>query len=148
MRNLTIAITALAFSALAIAQQLKIPSQASGNHQTLCTGEWTKRGVLDQNMFSFCMRRQTDGYLSLVNLANKYNNRPWIQAAVNHSINNWTKRGARDDRMVYYTLNKMIDGFEDLAYMSKQPGWNQAKHDGCYAKWGVQFDMVSYCYNR
>lgn len=148
MRNLAALIAGLSISVVAIAQQLNIPSEDSGNHRAHCSEEWTKRGVLDQSMFDYCMRKEAEGYRSLVSLANKYKSMSWIQAAVDHSIKEWTKRGVRQNSMVHYQLNKITEGYEDLIYLAKQPGWNRSKYDGCSRQWGIDFSMVVFCYKK
>lgn len=148
MRNFAVLIAALGFFASAVAQQLNIPSLESGNHRAHCAEEWTKRGVLDQGMFNYCMNKESKGYHNLVTLANEYRNMTWIQAAVDYSLKKWTKRGVRQDSMVHYQLNKITEGYEDLVYMSKQPGWDKAKHDSCSRQWGVDFQMVVFCYKK
>ncbi len=148
MRKFLAVIAGISISTAAIAQQLNIPSMESGNHRAHCTEEWTKRGVLDQSMFNYCMGKEAEGYRNLVALANKYRSMSWIQAAVDHSLKEWTKRGVRQDSMVHYQLNKITEGHEDLVYMSKQPGWNKAKHEGCSRRWGIDFSMVVYCYKN
>ena len=59
MRFFVAVIAALGISTAAIAQQLNIPSQESGNHRAHCTEEWTKRGVLDRDMFNYCMSKES-----------------------------------------------------------------------------------------
>ena len=40
-----------------------------------CKDKWTSRGVLDENMFSYCMNQQTDGYKEAIYLTeSKYQN--------------------------------------------------------------------------
>lgn len=127
---------------------VNLPSEASGNAAAHCKEEWTKRGVLDTNMYNYCMNQEHEGYLNLVSLARKYSNQSWIQNALNYSIKEWTNRGVRQDRMVHYELNKITEGYEDLVYMSKQPGWNQRKYQACSNNWGIQFYMVVACYKE
>ena len=125
---------------------VNLPTEESGNPSAYCKEKWTKRGELDQEMYSYCLSQEHDGYLNLVSLANKYANQKWIQEAVNFSLKKWTNRGVRQDEMVFYALNKITEGWEDLLYLQKQPGWNQNRFKACSAKWGIEFDMVVYCY--
>lgn len=132
----------------ATAYSLNLPTEASANADSYCKEEWTKRGVLDERMYRYCREQESEGYRDLVSLANKYKSQKWIQDAVDYSINEWTKRGVRQDRMVNHSLKQITEGYEDLMYMSKQPGWNNARYQKCLGEWGIQFNMVVYCYKQ
>lgn len=137
------------FSAMSnAAYAVNIPSLESGNTGAHCSEQWTKRGVLDQSMYQFCMKGEREGYANLKSLSSKYASQKWIQSAVNFSMEKWTKRNVTQFSMVHYNLNKITEGYEDLVYMSKQPGWKQTKYDACQQQWGIQFDMVVYCYKN
>lgn len=127
---------------------VNIPSLESGNIGAHCSEEWTKRGVLDQGMYQFCMKKERDGYAELKSLSAKYASQQWIQSAVNFSMEKWTKRNVTQFSMVHFSLNKITEGYEDIVYMSKQPGWQKSKYDSCQKQWGIQFDMVVYCYKK
>jgi len=124
------------------------PSKESARSGEHCKSEWTKRGELDQRMYDYCMKREGEGYAEALILMEKYKNQPWIQDVINFSIKEWTKAGVRQDSMVKFSMAKIIDGWEDMVYESKQPGFNKAKHQSCQSKWGVQFNMVAYCYKQ
>lgn len=125
-----------------------IPSQASGNYSAYCKENWTKRGVLDTGMYDYCVKKEIEGYNNLVFLVQKNSRLPWLQKAVDYSVDKWSKKGSRQDSMVYYTVNKFIDGWEDLQYEAKQPNFNKARADSCQGKWDFQYDMVIYCYKK
>lgn len=130
------------------AYAVNIPSLESGNIGAHCSEQWTKRGVLDQSMYQFCMKKEREGYADLKSLASKYASQQWIQSAVNFSIEKWTKRNVTQFSMVHFSLNKITEGYEDIVYMSKQPDWQKTKYDACQKQWGIQFDMVDYCYKK
>ncbi len=130
------------------AYALNLPSEQSGNHETLCKEKWTKRGILDQRMYNFCADQQHEGYLNLVALANKYSSQKWIQDAINFSVKKWTKRDVRDDQMAHHALEQITEGWENLLYTYKQPKFNQSKYNVCINKWGVEFNMAFYCYSK
>jgi hypothetical protein len=44
---------------------VNIPSLESGNIGAYCSEQWTKRGVLDQSMYQFCMKLEREGYANL-----------------------------------------------------------------------------------
>jgi len=54
----------------------------------------------------------------------------------------------RQDEMVAFTLKQITDGYEELVIAASKPGFDKPKVQKCAAKWGVQFDMVWYCYNK
>ena len=137
------------FSALcSVAYAVNIPSLESGNIGAHCSEEWTKRGVLDQGMYQYCMKTEREGYANLKSLASKYASQQWIQSAINFSMEKWTKRNVTQFSMVHFNLNKITEGYEALVYMSKQPGWQNNKYEACQQQWGIQFDMVVYCYKK
>ena len=131
-----------------LANSATFPSKESARSGEHCKSEWTKRGQLDQRMYDYCMKKEGEGYAEALILMEKYKNQPWIQDAINFSIKEWTKAGVRQDSMVKFSMAKIIDGWEDMVYESKQPGFNKAKHQSCQSKWGVQFNMVAYCYKQ
>lgn len=127
---------------------LNLPREDVAMQTAFCKEEWSKRGNLDVSMFNYCMERERDGYYEIVALARKYSGQRWIQAALDLSLKKWTKRGIRDDAMAAYELRQITEGFEDMVYMSKQPGWNSSKYTACVNQWGVDFNMVAYCYKN
>lgn len=127
---------------------VNLPSWESGQPEQHCKSEWTKRGVLDQSMYDFCMRMEREGYDNLVDLADRYSDEPWAQAAVDYSLGEWTKRGVIQFSMVKFQLEQITEGFEDLVYLSEQPGWDKRKYERCSRDWGIQFNMVVYCYEN
>ena len=130
------------------AQAAKIPSYDSGQPSEHCKEQWTKRGVLDNRMYEYCMKKQFEGYANLKILISKYSQQKWLQAAVDHSVGKWTKRSVTQWNMVHYELNKITEAHEDIIYDMKQPGWNKSRFDACAQKWGIQLYMVTYCYKK
>lgn len=124
------------------------PTMESGQYQIGCEADWTKKGVLDQEMFNYCVNNKKEGYYEALRLIKQFQNQPWIQEVVNYAIKSWTKKGSRDDQMVAYALQKEIDGFEELVLASKKSSFNKNLYNACYAQWGVQFSMVWYCYDK
>ena len=124
------------------------PPMNISEYKTLCEEEWTKKGVIDQRMVAHCIGEQQKGYQEVQFLIKKFENRKWIQGAVNISINKWIKKGLRDDRMVAYELTNITDGFEELVIASNKPGFNRFKYDACFRDWGVDFSMVWFCYKE
>jgi hypothetical protein len=131
-----------------ISSAVSIPNEASARHEEYCKEKWSKRGVIDSEMYSFCVQQEHEGYLNLINLANKYSQYSWIQSVVDFSLNKWTERGKRDDEMAHSTLYRITEGFENIVYYSKQSNYNKNKIEFCYNKWGYEWDMVDFCYKN
>ncbi len=124
------------------------PSMESGRYREFCEEKWTKKGVIDQSMASYCQKQETEGYYNALQIIKKFENQKWIQEAIDHAIKQWTKKGMRQDSMVAYELVQITDAFEELVLASKKAGFSQAKYNKCYSQWKVQFNMVWYCYKN
>lgn len=133
---------------LGSASAANLPTWESGKPEQHCQSEWTKRGVLDQSMYDFCMNMEREGYDDFVELVDRYSDEPWINSAVDYSLGQWTKRGVVQFSMVKFQLEQITEGFEDLVYLSEQPGWDKRKYERCSRDWGVQFNMVVFCYEN
>ena len=57
--KMLIAITLGCLSSVATAKEIKFEQNLA---DAFCKDAWTKRGVLDGGMFSYCMEKQTEGY--------------------------------------------------------------------------------------
>jgi len=125
-----------------------LPTFESGQPEQHCKSEWTKRGVLDESMYNFCMGMERDGYDELILLVDRYSDEPWIQSAVDYTLGEWTKRGVTQFSMVKFQLEQITEGFEDIVYLSEQPGWDKRKYERCSRDWGIQFNMVVFCYEN
>jgi len=142
-------LTALAAAVAATAvSATSLPTWDSGKPAQHCQAEWTKRGVLDQTMYDFCMNMERESYEDLTDLVARYSEQPWIEAALDHSVAEWSKRGVIQFSMVKFQLEQIAEGFEDIVYLSQQPGWDERKYQRCSRNWGVQFNMVVFCYEN
>lgn len=127
---------------------ITLPNESSGNHNERCKNDHTKRGVLDKEMYEYCMEREHEAYLNFISKANQYKENNWIQSAIDFVIEKNTKRGVRDDSQVNYRLDSITEGFENIKYAMKQQNSNNSKMESCYSHWGIQLDMVYYCYEN
>jgi hypothetical protein len=135
----------------AAARTIDIPSEESGQHAALCREQWTKRGVLDDRMYTYCVNQEHEGYLRLLDQTSQHGDLPSLQGAVNSAVNEWTKRGMRSDRMVAYEIDKQIDGFLDMKYSEKQPDFNKSVAVQCISQWTKDFQhwsMIKFCYDQ
>jgi len=122
------------------------PSEHPEMQEAFCRDHWTTRGVLNDEMFAYCVDKQHEGYLALVADVAKYADQVWMQPVVDAAGEKWTKRDQRQNEMVAYTVHKQIEGLLDLNYAREQPSWNEAKADECVSKWQYNFDMAAFCY--
>jgi hypothetical protein len=141
-----VVLSTLSICASTVVFAVTIPPEEPGQQAALCRDKWTKRGVLNQEMFDYCIKAQKEGYSKFHELAEKYKDEQWIQTLVNQDVDKWTKRGIREDTMVAFELDQQLDAFEDLVYFSKQQGFDKAKFDSCYNRYGLEFEVVRGCY--
>jgi hypothetical protein len=132
--------------------QAKLPTPESGNYQQLCTEKWTKRGVLDSEMFNSCIRDMVEGDRALNDFVTKYSSLPWMQAVVDAGIKKWTKRGMRDEEMVADEVKTQVDAYLDIKYASEHKGYQRDALAQCEAKWwssdAPNWEMTLYCYKQ
>jgi len=74
------------------------PTMQSGRYHDFCDGEWTKKGVVDQEMSKFCQSRQEEGYDEAQEIIKKFESESWIQAVIDHAVKNWTKKACARTR--------------------------------------------------
>lgn len=120
-----------------------------------CKDKWTKRGVLDGNMFSYCMERQTEGYGDTLELYNKYSNIERVELideVVGYALNKWTKRKEYQMDMVAFEIEKQGEAYLNIAYEVNAGNVDAQKLDSCKSKWlrqgEPQWTMVEYCLDR
>jgi hypothetical protein len=49
---------------------LIVPTRDSGNYTVFCAENWTKRDVLDNEMYRYCLKHENEGYDNLVSEIN------------------------------------------------------------------------------
>jgi hypothetical protein len=143
-----------ALTAIAIAAEtgsLVVPSMDSGNYAAYCEEKWTKRGALNYEMYNYCLKEQREGYDKLTREVEAYKSLPWLQSVIDEAVKKWSKRGIRQDEMVAYTVHEQIDAYLDIAYLSKQPGYDKGLLSACFVKWNrsfIDWTMIRYCYKQ
>jgi uncharacterized protein YecT (DUF1311 family) len=139
------------FSNEAQTQQAMLPTPESGNYKQFCSEEWTKRGVLNFEMFNYCMSQQAEADSTLAQLVAQHSAMPWMQRAVDVAIAEWTKRGMRNEQMVAYEVSQQVDAYLDIVYASKQSGFQSDVLSRCSAeeqRKAPNWRMTLYCYKR
>ena len=115
-----------------------------------CKDKWTSRGVLDENMFSYCMNQQTDGYKEAIYLTeSKYQNIPLIEEIVTYAMNRWLTRKEYLYDMVSYEIENQSEAYLDLEWDLNNGKISISLLEKCMDKWITLdeplWDMVSYC---
>ena len=136
-------------SSVATATEIKFEQNLA---DAFCKDKWTKRGVLDGNMFSFCMEKQTDGYGDALELYNKYSNIERVELideVVGFAMKKWLKRKEYQMNMVAYEIEKQGEAYLNVAYEVNAGNVDAQKLDACKSKWlrqgEPQWTMVEYC---
>ena len=123
-----------------------LPDFNTNDMISLCKEKWSKRGVLDQNMFDYCMARKTDSYADLNYLISQSNAIPGIGNILQYAINYWYESDAWD--MVLYEVKKQKEGYLDVEYLMSNGGSEELLQN-CKGKWLTnaepQWNMVHYC---
>ena len=102
-------------------QELKSAVQFQRDRESVCTEDWTKRGVLDQGMYNYCIEQQSDAYSDLVSFHGQYSSQDWYSThAFPYCYNEWTKRDVSNAQMIHYCLNEELEGVKDYQYYREQ----------------------------
>ena len=106
--------------------------------EEFCSEKWTKRGVLDGEMFDYCFQLQTEGYGNALELYNKYSNiNPVerIDGVVAFALNKWTKRNDYQMDMVAYEIEQQGEAYLNYSYNLSNGGIDPQKAESCKSKW-------------
>jgi len=126
-----------------------LPDYNSSHIKSLCKEKWSKRGVLDQRMYDYCLGQDLDSYKDLQYLISQSSEIPGIGNILEFSIDKWYQSDAW--RMVRYEVDKQKEGFLDVEYMMSN-GESLEKLNSCKSQWlkldSPQWDMVRYCLER
>ena len=113
---------------------------------SLCKETWTKRGVLDQDMYDYCMDSQSDSWIDLKYLLNQSKDIPGLNNILQYAINQWYKNDGWE--MVLYEVNQQKEGYLDVEYLMSNGG-SEDLLQNCKGQWlskaEPQWNMVIYC---
>lgn len=118
------------------------------NVDAFCREEWTKRGELDQAMFSHCVQKETAGHAEAQGVIKRLADKKWLQTLMPAIWAEWTKRGVTQYSMVAYSLKQEEDGFKTYMYNWDHDAATDAKFTTCEAKWrshSKRWTMTNYC---
>jgi hypothetical protein len=114
-----------------------------------CKEDWTKRGNLDNEMFNYCMGRQSEGYDAAMTNLNRYAQVPLIDAIVKSAVNTWLKPHDYQYEMVAYQIEREGEAYLDTAYGVQSGTYSEAQVAICVEQWlkpsEPQWTMVAYC---
>ena len=118
-----------------------------------CKKEWTKRGVLDEKMYNYCIGQEKEGYDKMRELEQKYSSFTWVEKLKNDIIKQWTEAGVTQWRMVGAILEKEIDAYLDIDYGLKNGEFKKDVYNACYSEWieaspASVWSMTRYCLQK
>lgn len=108
-------------SGVVLSGELKTAVEFQRDRESICTSEWTKRGVLDRSMYDFCITQHVEAYFDLAPFHRQYNDQGWYSDyAFPYCDGEWTKRGVSNATMILYCLNQELEGVRDFQYYMEQ----------------------------
>lgn len=114
-------VTSAFFSGAILGAELKSAAGFQTDRGSICTSEWTKRGVLDRSMYDYCIGQHVEAYSELVLFHEQHKNDGWYtEYAYPYCNGEWTKRGVSNATMMQYCLNQEIEGVRDYRYYLEQ----------------------------
>ena len=130
-------------------ESASLPDFNNAKMTSLCTEKWSKRGVLDEGMFNYCMNRKTDSYGDLTYLLSQSSDIPGLNNILQYGINEWFESDGWD--MVLYEVNKQKEGYLDVEYFMANGGSEQ-QLQSCKDEWLTynepNWRMVLYCLEK
>ena len=145
MRIISLIFLFTIFSFKSVSDEFNFPKYDESQSDKLCKDQWTKRGVLDERMYNYCMKKGQEGYDKALDIYAEFENMVWINDVLKHSYQQWTKRGNTDYNMFAYEIEQQKEGFLDLEYEIKQGNVTDANVKKCSNKWYPEFRMIVYC---
>lgn len=87
--------------------------------QRLCDQEWRRRGVLNQEMYGYCMGIKQESYKKIKHLK-PLADTSYARSSYPYCLEKWTERGLSDTRMIAYCLKNEIEAVKDVRYYYKE----------------------------
>ena len=120
--------------------------------KSFCEDKWTKRGVLDGNMFNYCMGQQTNGYAEAMYLHEKYKSIEPVELiddVVTFALDKWASHRKYQFNMVAYEIEQQGEAYLNLEYELNTGGISAEIYNLCKDKWlrpnEPKWNMVEYC---
>ena len=87
------------------------------DRESICSSEWTTRGVRDERMYQYCLTQQEEAYVGLSSFHNKHSTDTWYtQYSYPYCDSEWTKREISDAKMILYCLNQDFEGYQNVQF--------------------------------
>jgi hypothetical protein len=131
----TLAIAIFASVSAANATEIKYNFELA---KAYCTEHWTRRGVLDSSMFSYCLKKNEKGYHNALALYNKYRyDKPVekIDGVVAFALKEWVTRNKYQMNMVAHEIKKQGEAYLDFSYELSTGGIDSQTAENCKSKW-------------
>jgi len=99
------------------------PREHASKH---CRAKWTKLGVLQQDMYDYCVGQDLDGQKEIEFFQLQYSNNSWFSKFAYPACDQkWTKEGVKQLDMIAYCLKQEKDGIDELNYTKQQSGYDK-----------------------
>lgn len=88
----------------------------------LCEHKATKRGVLDDSRYRYCIRSHKKAYGRIVDMNAQHTDNFYTAIAYPFCYEKWTKRGLSRTDMIAYCLKSEVEAYKDIVYYAQQIG--------------------------
>lgn len=140
--------TALLLPQVAAAQDFGIPPLDQVAAETHCGQKWTEAGILDTEMFDFCMREQQEGHDEALALATQYDGE-LVRDIVPYAVRKWLQGGEYEFSMVAFEIKEQMEALSAVIDGRGAGIFSDADLKACMSKWLTPeeplWDMVQFC---
>ena len=82
-----------------------------------CKDEYTKRDVLDQEMYEHCLKQQVEGIDEIKDISKEFKGKRWFEVSSGpECFKKWTKRDEPNYEMIAYCLKQEKEGVIDIKH--------------------------------
>lgn len=115
---------------------------------TFCKEKNTKRGEVDQGMYTFCLNQQASAVGEIKSLQAEYKDYFWFeQLSQPNCFQNWTKRETTDYEMVAHCLKGEKEGYLNLRYAVEKENVGWDKIDDCFLNYMASKNALEMSYH-
>ena len=139
----------LVFSGVAQAEVLSFDGARA---DAQCREKWTRRGVLDDGMYQYCLGLQREGYENAVDLYGRYSSTTPVEKideVVAFAIGKWAEGREYRMDMVAYEIEQQGEAYLNIEYEVNRGGVDAEALQLCVEKWidanEPQWSMVEFC---
>jgi hypothetical protein len=116
-----------------------------------CRRRWSTRGVLDTQMFNYCMNRQREGHANAVYLYERFLRSEPIEnldEVVQHAVDRWLTRSEYSFNMVAFEIETQGEAYLDLQYEVEVGNVELSQLERCKTGRLPQWTRVRHCVQR